>query len=314
MEEIELTAKREKKHSIWVEKYRPNTLSDYVGNEDVKKIFGQYIENQDIPHVFLYGPPGTGKTSLAKLLVKAVNSDSMYINASDENGIETIRNKIKDFAGSSGFKPLKIIILDESDFLTQSAQAALRPIMEAYALSTRFILTGNYHERIILPLVSRVQAFQLLPPSKKEVALHLVKILNTEGITFKNEDMAVIVNTYYPDIRKVIQVAQQSSLTGTLSISKENLIGNDVQNKIVEMLKTRSPLLEFRKLIVEQNLTRFDEMYQHLYENLNKYAEGKEASIILNLADAIRSDSMVANKQIVFLEFLIKSLKSLKTV
>jgi DNA polymerase III delta prime subunit len=313
MDEIELTSRKEKKHSIWVEKYRPTTLSNYIGNDTVKDSFKMYVENQDIPHLLLYGGPGTGKTSLAKLLVKSINCDSIYINASDENGIDTVRNKIKDFAGSSGFKPLKIIILDECDFFTPSAQAALRPVMETYAMNTRFILTGNYHELIIEPIISRVQSFQLSPPSKKDVAIHLVKILQIEDVTFTNEDMAVIVNAYYPDIRKVIQFSQQCSLSGILKVSRSEIVENDVSTKIMEMLKVRAPLIDLRKFLVDQNLTRFEEIYQYLYDNVDRYAEKKQASVILALADAIRSDSMVANKQIVFVEFLIKALTALKT-
>jgi replication factor C small subunit len=181
-----------------------------------------------------------------------------------------------------------------------------------YALNTRFILTANYHERIIEPILSRVQAFELKPPSKKEVAMHLDSILNKENVIYTPEDLVTIINTYYPDIRKSIQLCQQSSLSGTLKLSKENLVECDVRNKILEFLKVRAPLADIRKYITDQNLTRFEEVYQHLFDNLDKYAEGKQGSMILNLADAIRNDTLVVNKQIVFLEFIIKSLVSLK--
>jgi replication factor C small subunit len=313
MEELEFTPRTERKQHIWVEKYRPKKLADYLGNPLIKETFSSYITNQNLPHILLYGGPGTGKTTASKLLVKEIESDSIYINASDERTLDVIRDKIKIFASSTGFKPLKIVILDEFDGFPDLSQRTLRSILETHSLNTRFILTANYHERIIEPIQSRCQVFEVFPPPKKEVALHLIEILKAENITFTNEDLAVIVNAYYPDIRKVIQFAQQSSLTGELKLSRVNLIEQDIKNKIVEMLKVKMPLIQIRKYIIEQNLTRFEEIYQHLYENLDKYAEGKQASMILNLADAIRNDTMVVNKQIVFMEFLIKSLQSLKS-
>jgi len=312
MEELEFQSKKERKQHIWVEKYRPHKLEDYLGNQMVKDTFKKYVADQDFCHLFLYGPPGTGKTTLAKMLVREIDCDFIYINASDERGIDTIRDKIKGFASSSGFKPLKVIIMDEADQLTQPAQASLRPYMEMYALTTRFILTGNYHEKILAPIMSRLQSFELIPPSKKEVAIYLTGILKTENVQYTPEEMAAVINAYYPDIRKCIQVCQQSSHSGVLRVSKESLVQYDVKNKIMEFLKVRAPLADIRRYIVDQNITRFEEIYQHLYDNLDKYAEGKLGSMILNLADAVRDDTLVANKQIIFLEFLVKSLKSLK--
>lgn len=314
MEEILIASKKERKQHIWVEKYRPNKLEDYVGNEVVKTTFKKYVEDQDFPHLLLHGRPGTGKTTLAKMLVKSVDCDSIYINASDERTLDVVREKVVGFASSSGFKPLKVIILDEFDGIAPLTQKILRSVMETYALNTRFILTANYYEKIIEPVLSRVQAYELVPPSKKEVAVHLTGILKQENTQYTPEELAVVINSYYPDIRKCIQVCQQSSLTGILKVSKENLIQNDVKNKIMEFLKVRSPLIEIRKYVIEQNITRFEEIYQHLYDNLDKYAEGKQASMILNIADAEVRESMVVNKQIVFMEFIVKSLNSLKKV
>jgi replication factor C small subunit len=260
----------------------------------------------------LYGPPGTGKTTLAKLLVKGIPCDHIYINASDENGIDTIRDKIKSFASSCGFKPLKVIILDEADFLTAPAQASLRPVMEMFAMNTRFILTGNYHERVSEPISSRVQSFELLPPSKRDVAVHLTEILKKENVTYSPEELATIVNAYYPDIRKVIQVAQQSSLSGELKVARTNLVQYDIRNKIVELLKAKSPLSEVRKYVIEQNLNRFEAIYQHLYENVDKFAEGKQGSVILKIADGIKNDTLGPNKQIMFMACMIEILAILK--
>ena len=156
-----------------------------MGNEHLKTKVSKYISTGDIPHLLLHGKAGTGKTTLAKLLVSNVDCDQMYVNASDENNVETVRNKIKMFASSVGFKDLKVIILDECDFLTPNAQAALRNLMETFSKHCRFILTCNYVERIIDPIQSRCQSFQIIPPSKKEVRIH--NICNTEGIYFENE-------------------------------------------------------------------------------------------------------------------------------
>lgn len=313
MEELEVLPRKEKKQHIWVEKYRPNKLSEFIGNDLIKETFSHYIQTQDFCHLFLYGPPGTGKTSMARLLVKEVLCDSVYINASNERGIDTIRDRITSFASSSGFKPLKVIILDEADGLTVVAQASLRPVMEMYSMNTRFILTGNYHEKIMEPIMSRVQSFELLPPSKKEVAIHLIEILKNEKIEYSNEELAIIVNTYYPDIRKIIQVAQQSSFTGTLKVSKANLVQHDIRNKIVEMLRVRASSMDFRKYIVEQNLMRFESIYQHLWENIDKFAGDKHASVIIKIADGIRNDTLGPNKQITFLACMIEILKTLKS-
>jgi replication factor C small subunit len=142
-------------NTLWVEKYRPDILENYVGNENLKETISKYIEQNDIQNLIFYGPAGTGKTTLAKLLVKNINCDFIYINASDERGIETIRDKVSGFASTMSFKPLKVVILDEADFLTIQAQASLRNVIETFSKSTRFILTCNYIERIIDPLQSR---------------------------------------------------------------------------------------------------------------------------------------------------------------
>jgi len=312
MEELEIVPKKDKKQHIWVEKYRPTKLEDYLGNSLTKETFSSYVKNQDFPHILLCGGPGTGKTTLAKMLVKAVDCDFIYINASDERGIDTVRDKIKNFVSSAGFKPLKSIILDEFDGMPELSQRTLRSVMETYALRNRFILTANYRERIIEAIDSRCQKLELIAPTKKEVALHLIKILQQENVQFKNEDLAEIITSQWPDIRKIIQVCQQSSLTGTLKLSQQALVAQNVKNRILDLFVKKVSFTEIRKFVVEQDLKRFEEIYDYLYENLDKFAEGKQASVILKLADGIKNDTQSINKQIMFLATVIEILKSLK--
>src|SRR6056300_1861758 len=163
----------------------------------------------------------------------------MYVNASDENNVETVRNKIKMFASSVGFKDLKVIILDECDFLTPNAQAALRNLMETFSKHCRFILTCNYVESIIDPIQSRCQSFQIIPPDRKQVAQHLANILGNENIEYDIKDIATIVNGGYPDLRRVINAAQRQVVDDKLVIDEGMSIQNDYKNQVLEILKTQ---------------------------------------------------------------------------
>ena len=158
---------------LWVEKYRPITLEEYIGNEVIKNKIADYLKQGSIQNLLFHGVAGTGKTTLAKLIAKNLNCDLLYLNASDERGIDTIREKIIPFASSMSFNDIKIIILDEADYLTPQAQATLRNTIESCSKTTRFILTCNYLERIISPLQSRCQTFEITPPSKTEVIEHI---------------------------------------------------------------------------------------------------------------------------------------------
>ena len=230
-------------NTLWVEKYRPQNLDTYIGNDFIKDKVKVYLESGDVPHLLLHGQAGTGKTTLAKLIVNNIDCDFLYVNASDENSVDAVRDKIKNFASTAGFRPFKIIILDEADFLTPNAQAALRNLMETFSKHCRFILTCNYVERIIDPIQSRCQSYKVVPPSKKEVAQQIVEILDTENVLYKLNDIALIVTAGYPDIRRVINSAQRQVVDGKLKIDASSVIQSDYKIKLLELLSNGGKLI-----------------------------------------------------------------------
>ena len=302
-------------HSLWVEKYRPTSLDTYIGNEHLKSKVSVYLESGDLPHLLLYGKAGTGKTTLAKLLVNNIECDYMYINASDENSVDTVRTKVRGFASTMGFKDYKIIILDECDYITPNAQAALRNLMETFSKHCRFILTCNFVERIIDPIQSRCQSFQIVPPSKKEVAVHLNNILKEEEVACKMDDVVSLVNAGYPDIRRVINSAQRQVVDGLLVIDEQALMENDYKLTLIEILKNdnkKDAFKKIRKLLADSQVTDFSDGFRLLYDTLDDWASGHTAESILVLAEGQRDDIVVVDKEINFMATMVKLLTIIK--
>ena len=269
-----------KDHSLLVERYRPVTLENYVGNEHIKKSIQQYLDQNDIQNLIFYGPAGTGKTTLAKLIVKNLDCDYLYINASDERGIETIRDKVSGFASTMSFKSIKVVILDEADFLTIQAQASLRNVIETFSRNTRFILTCNFVERIIDPLQSRCQVLKIVPPTKKDVAKHAAWILGQEKIKFELEDVATIVNQFYPDLRKILNTIQLSTHNNTLTVDKSILVSSNYMTQVLKVLCGKKPdWKEIRQIIANANVQDFEELYRYLFDNAEHYASGNEGMV-----------------------------------
>ena len=290
-------------HTIWNEKYRPQTLDTYVGNDTVKSTFQQYIETNDVPHLLLYGDAGSGKTTLAKIVANTIAKDNyIYINASDENSVDTVRDKIKQFASSIGFGGLKLIILDECDYMTPNAQAALRNVIETFSKTTRFILTCNYVDKIIDPIQSRCQIFNIVPPSKKEVAQHLLKILDGENVNYEKDNLATIINQSYPDIRRVINTTQRCVIGGVLKLDETTLVEHNYLSSIVDILKSSKNKKEkfdgIRQLLADNHVRDFNQMFRHLYDTVDTYANGFVSTIILIIAEAQYKDSFVVDHEI----------------
>jgi DNA polymerase III delta prime subunit len=289
-------------HGLWVERYRPQDLSTYVGNEHLKSKVERFLDDGNIPHLLLYGRAGGGKTTLAKIIVNNTECDYLYINASDERNIDLVRDKLKTFASSVGFKPMKVVILDEADYLNvNSAQPALRNLMETFSAHCRFILTCNYVEKIIDPIQSRCQTYKIVPPSKKEVAVHAKTILEKENISFDLDDLALVVTAGYPDLRKVINELQRMSINGKLTVDKDGMIHNEFKLQFLDAIRNGESIGTIRKMVADSNFTEYTELYRLLYDEVESFGVEKMPEIIADISKGSYQDVLVVDKEINFI-------------
>ena len=271
--------------------------------DEAEEIYEKVLE-EDSNHIGAYAG-----LIRAKIIVKNIDCDYLYINASDERGIDTIREKIQPFALSMGFNDVKIVILDEADYLTPQAQATLRHTIEACSATTRFILTCNYLERIISPLQSRCQTFEITPPSKTEVIEHVSNIAAKEAmLEVSVNDVQKVVSTHYPDIRKIINTLQGSVVDGQIKIDDNSLKNSQLGGLVVDALIRKAKLSEIRQILADSGAREFDDLFKYIYDKSSVLFGDREGEAILIIAKYQYEYTFVLEKEICIAAMLNKLL------
>lgn len=305
---------------IWSQKYRPEKIADVVLTEEHRALFESFVKEKQIPNLLLSGNPGVGKSTISKVLVNELGCDHIYINASDESGVDTIRYKVKNFAETRSFNGgIKVVILDEADGISgtnsggagSSGQQALRNVMEEYSQSTRFILTANYPNKIIPALHSRCQQVELIPPLQ-ECAKFCTNILKQEGISVAKEQKPLLlklIKSRYPDMRKIINNLQQNSVDGKLDI-KNDSERLKVAETLFKYVSKGKKIEEVRAYMIQQEAEFGDyhDLLTDLFEVVFKteLEQSKKATMLLIISEAMKDHNIVMDQEINAYAALIK--------
>jgi len=296
---------------IWVEKYRPSTLDDIVLSKDARDYFNNVKQSGNLPNLLLVGSPGVGKTTLAKIIINDIlQSQYLYINASDENGIDTIRTKVINFAQTQSiFGTIKVIVLDECDGLSLDAQKALRNSMEEYHDIARFVLTANYQHKIIPALQSRCHTFVFTPP-KEEYIKRVLHIINEEKVDIEHNHLSELINKSYPDLRKCINNIQKYNITG-----KKGSVLSNAESIVVEclallqkkdMYKARKHIIENETLFSNDYDMLFKTLFEQLYNNKLSLSADKNRDCMITVSEYFYRNNIVIDKEINFFTCLIE--------
>jgi replication factor C small subunit len=297
---------------LWVEKYRPKTLDGYVFRDDhQKKQIQTWVKDKSIPHLLFSGSAGMGKTTMAKILINELGIeeyDVLEINASRTNSVEDVRDKITNFVQMIPFGPFKVVLLDEADYLSPNAQAALRGVMEEYSQTARFILTCNYPNRIIPAIHSRCHGFHVERTDQTEYTARVATILVEENIEFDLDTLDLYVKVAYPDLRKCIQLVQQNSTEGKLeSPNKGDAGGADWKFDMVDLFKA-GKINEARKMLCGKlRAEEMEEVYRWLYDNLSIFGEEtKQDSAILIIKQGLVDHTICVDSEVNLAATLVK--------
>jgi len=291
--------------ALWTELYRPSTLTDYVFRDDAqrKQVQG-WVDSGMIPHLLFSGAPGVGKTTLAKILVNLLNIneyDVLEINASRENSVDAVREKITNFVATMPFGEFKVVLLDEADYISPNGQAALRGVMETYASTARFILTCNYPNKVIPALHSRCQGFHIEKIDTTEFTARVATVCVTEGVNVDIDTLDSYVKATYPDLRKCINLVQMNTVDGQLVKPQESDSATaDYRLAVVDLFK-EGKILDARKLLCTQvRADEMDELFRWMYDNLELWSttqEGQDQAVLI-IAKGLRNIPMVADQEI----------------
>lgn len=291
---------------LWTEKYRPQTIDGYVFTDPTQREQIEYFVNEkSIPHLLFTGPAGTGKTTLAKILVNSLDIDPydfLQVNASRDNGVDFLKSKIEGFVSTMPFGELKIVLLDEADYLSHNAQAILRGLMETYQAQARFILTANLAHKIIGPLKSRCQQIIIDKTDQTEFTSRAATVLLTEGVEFDLDTLDSYVKATYPDLRSCLKLLQTNSVTGKLIISKTSGSSGSADHKleVIELFK-QGKIREARTLLcTHTGPEEMDEVFRWMYENLDLWGStpDQQDQAILIIRKGIVNAAIVADPEI----------------
>ena len=292
-------------NNLLVERYRPKTLADIVLTDEERTYFESLKSKEEIPNLLFAGNPGTGKTTLSKIIATDIlDCQYLYINASDENGIDTIRSKVIGFASTKSLDgKLKLVLFDECDALTLDSQKALRNVIEEFSHNTRFIFTCNYLFKIIPALQSRCQIFNLTPPLEG-VILRVIHILKEEGIKVPEDEktkLSELIRSGYPDMRRIINDVQKFSITGSLKIKDNQVKG--VAEKVIEKIKSKVPPAQLRQYVIEREqdfsndyLQLLKQMFEVVFQD--EQLASNKTKFLLTISEGMYKDAIVIDKEI----------------
>jgi DNA polymerase III delta prime subunit len=288
--------------SVWYERYKPACIDDLVIPTEIKTKLAKYVETQDIPNIGLFSSnPGTGKSSTAHAIIKEIGGEALWINASMEKGIDVLRGKVGKFASQSSFDDnIKIVVMDEFDHFSKDGQAAFRGFIDEFSENCRFIFTGNYKEKIIQPLLDRLEVYDFNSFSKEEMIKPIFErlrfILDNETVTYDPKALVPVINTYYPRIRSMVGALQKFSKDGSFAVSERELDDVNVFDKVMQVVSPQS----YTEMITEVNkLNAPDNMYTYLYNNAGKYFQPNVyPNVVLTIAKYQHMSDSVRDKNL----------------